>query len=152
MRELNPVQSSSDAPVQGERPKRDVFPAMWRGARGRCPSCGEGPLFERYLKFADHCPHCGEALHHQRADDAPPYFTILIAGHLIVPLLLYMEAALRPAIWVHMLVWGPASIAVCLLLLPIVKGAIVGLQWANYMHGFDPAEEDTAFAAKEGLS
>ena len=23
-------------------------------------------------------------------------------------------------------------------LLPVVKGAIVGLQWALYMHGFDP--------------
>jgi uncharacterized protein (DUF983 family) len=132
-----------------EKPPRDAAQAMLRGARLRCPNCGEGKLFGRYLKVADHCPHCGEALHHQRADDAPPYFTIFIAGHLILPLLLAMEAAIRPALWVHVAVWGPATIALCLLLLPIVKGAVVGLQWALYMHGFDPNDAEAAPAGRE---
>jgi uncharacterized protein (DUF983 family) len=128
-----------------EKPARSAFQAMWRGARGRCPACGKGRLFGRYLKVADNCAHCGEALHHQRADDAPPYFTIFIAGHVIMPLMLAFEAAFRPDLWVHVLVWGPATVALCLALLPVIKGSIVGLQWALYMHGFDPAagnEED----------
>jgi len=141
------IEISSDLPLHGApldaaKPKRNVFQAMLRGARGRCPSCGRGRLFGRYLKVADQCPHCGEALHHQRADDAPPYFTIFVAGHVIVPLMLAFEVAFRPALWVHMLVWGPATIALCLTLLPAIKGAVVGLQWALYMHGFDPEARD----------
>jgi uncharacterized protein (DUF983 family) len=124
------------------KPERSVVQAMLRGARGYCPACGEGRLFRRYLKVADQCPGCQEALHHHRADDAPPYFTIVIAGHLLVPLLIAFEVALRPPLWVHAAIWVPLTIAVCLALLPVVKGAIVGLQWALYMHGFDPNAED----------
>jgi uncharacterized protein (DUF983 family) len=141
------IEISSDLPlgehaVDAQRLQRPVFQAMWRGARGKCPACGHGRLFGRYLKVADQCPHCNEALHHQRADDAPPYFTIFAAGHIIVPLMLAFEVAFKPAIWVHMLIWGPATIALCLALLPVIKGAIVGLQWALYMHGFDPDSPD----------
>jgi uncharacterized protein (DUF983 family) len=127
-----------------DKPHRGVFPAMLKGTRGRCPACGSGRLFHRYLKVADACPACGEALHHHRADDAPPYFTILIAGHLLVPLLLMSERALTPPLWLHVAVWGPFTILVCLALLPLVKGAIVGLQWALYMHGFDPEDDGEA--------
>jgi uncharacterized protein (DUF983 family) len=135
-------------PIPLGKPKRGVFQAMLRGARGKCPSCGHGRLFGRYLKVADECPHCGEALHHQRADDAPPYFTIVVVGHIILPLMLAFEAALRPAIWVHVLIWGTATIALSLALLPVIKGAIVGLQWALYMHGFDPEDAEQALPAK----
>jgi uncharacterized protein (DUF983 family) len=129
------------APIPMDKVRRSVAAAMWRAARGKCPSCGEGQLFERYLKVADYCPHCGEALYHHRADDAPPYFTIFAVGHVILPLMLAMEAAMRPEIWLHVLIWGPATIAMCLWLLPIIKGAVVGLQWALFMHGFDPEDE-----------
>jgi uncharacterized protein (DUF983 family) len=125
-------------------PSRNVFQAMMRGARGHCPSCGNGSLFPNYLKVTDKCPSCGEALYHQRADDAPPYFTILIAGHLIVPLLMAFELALKPPLWVHAAIWLPLTVVLCLALLPLVKGAIVGLQWALYMHGFEPGATDEA--------
>lgn len=131
-----------------DRPARNLFQALIRGARQLCPACGTGSLFHRYLKIADACPRCGEELHHQRADDAPPYFTIFIAGHLLIPLLLAFERALTPPLWLHAVIWIPATIALCMALLPRVKGAIVGLQWALYMHGFDPDTEDEAELAK----
>jgi uncharacterized protein (DUF983 family) len=144
--------SHASVPEAAPKPQRGVFQAMMRGARCRCPKCGEGRLFSSYLKVADHCGVCGEALHHHRADDAPPYFTIFIAGHLLVPMLLAFETAFRPALWIHAAVWVPVTLAMCLALLPLVKGATVGLQWALYMHGFDPdAEpEDTAKASAIG--
>lgn len=123
---------------------RRILPAMLCGALGRCPACGEGRLFKRYLKVTDQCAHCGEALHHQRADDAPPYFTIFIAGHLLVPMVLALESAYRPSLWLHAAIWIPVTIAMCLALLPPIKGAIVGLQWANHMHGFGNPDEDPA--------
>lgn len=107
-------------------------------------------MFRRYLKPADHCSACGEALHHQRADDAPPYFTIFIAGHLLVPALLAFERAFAPPLWLHALIWAPVTIALCLVLLPITKGAIIGLQWANYMHGFEPGFQDES-CTSDGL-
>lgn len=131
-------------PDRAELPPRAVLLSLWRGARQFCPACGRGALFHRYLKVADRCGTCGEELHHHRADDAPPYFTILLVGHFIVPLLLAVELAVQPAIWVHMLLWFPLTILLTLLLLPITKGAVVGLQWSLYMHGFDPGEHTGA--------
>ena len=53
-------------------PDRPLAEAMMRGMAGHCPNCGQGPLFEGFLKVRDTCPVCGEALYHHRADDAPP--------------------------------------------------------------------------------
>jgi uncharacterized protein (DUF983 family) len=123
-------------------PARDVWSAMLRGWRGRCPNCGEGHMFRAYLKVADQCPACGEALHHQRADDAPSYFVILIVGHIIVPIALAVETAYAPDYWVHMALWLPSTAALSLYLLQPIKGTLVGLQWALRMHGFNPVQAD----------
>lgn len=125
-------------------PPRPTWPAMRRGFLGRCPNCGRGKLFRAFLKVADHCSVCGEALHHQRADDAPAYFVILIVGHIVVPMVLATEVAFSPPYWVHAVIWLPLTIVLAIGLLGPVKGAIVGWQWANYMHGFDPHAEADA--------
>jgi uncharacterized protein (DUF983 family) len=119
---------------------RPVWPALLKGARGRCPACGKGALFHRYLKVSDRCPVCSEELHHQRADDAPPYIVILVVGHVIVGAALSLEMALSPPSWVHMVLWLPLAVASSLLLLPIAKGVLIALQWAMRMHGFGRAE------------
>lgn len=115
---------------------RSVGEAMKRGAMRRCPACGEGPIFQGYLKVRDHCPNCGEALHHQRADDGPAYFTILVVSHLAAPLLLTIYILYRPATWVLIATFLGGAALLSLLLLPVFKGAFVGLQWAKRMHGF----------------
>jgi uncharacterized protein (DUF983 family) len=112
--------------------------AIWRGFLKACPKCGEGRLFSSYLGVTATCPHCGEALHHQKADDAPPYFTIFIVGHIVIPLMLFVEKFWRPELWVHFSLWLPLTLGLTLWLLPRAKGATVGLQWALGMHGFAP--------------
>jgi uncharacterized protein (DUF983 family) len=133
------VVTHRDARSTGER---SVLLSLLRGARLTCPACGKGAMFRRYLKVADNCPHCGEALHHHRADDAPPYFTIVIVGHVVVGLMLAVEIAYRPPLWLHAAIWLPLTLLLALLLLPPIKGALVGLQWALLMHGFDPEAEE----------
>ena len=124
-------------------PARPIFGSLLRGAALKCPACGTGAMFRRYLKVAHACPHCGEELHHHRADDAPPYFTIVIVGHVVVSLVLAVEMAYRPPLWLHAALWLPLTVILTLLILPSVKGALIALQWALRMHGFDPdAEED----------
>jgi uncharacterized protein (DUF983 family) len=122
--------------------KRDVWRSMWRGFLQKCPSCGKGSLFHRYLKVSPECPACGEELHHQRADDAPAYFTIVIVGHVIVGGVLAAEKAFKPSTLTHLALWLPLTLASTLWLLPRVKGALVGLQWALRMHGFGGVSDE----------
>lgn len=111
--------------------------AMWRGFRGKCPNCGEGHLFGRFLKVAPGCDHCGEELFHQRADDFPAYLVMVVVGHLVVPAILAVETAYAPPEWLQLAVWLPVTLFASLALLQPTKGAIVGLQWQLGMHGFE---------------
>jgi uncharacterized protein (DUF983 family) len=121
--------------------ERDVLKAASRGARLCCPNCGARKMFTSYLKVAEYCPACGEALHHHRADDAPPYFTMFIVGHIILSLLMTVEVSYAPPVWLHLVIWLPLTAVLCLALLPSVKGIIVAVQWAQRMHGFGGEEE-----------
>jgi len=118
--------------------------AMKRGFFGRCPHCGEGRMFRAFLKVADQCPACGEELHHHRADDFPAYIVIVIVGHILVPIVLLVETEIAPPLWVGMTLWPAAVVALSLALIQPVKGAIVGMQWALGMHGFEQAKKDRA--------
>ena len=132
--------SASVLPVDPLAPRKTAE-AMMRGARLHCPACGEGSLYKKYLKVADTCSSCGEELHHHRADDAPAYFTISIVGHIVVGGILVLERIYSPETWVHMALWLPLTLLLSLALLPVIKGALVGLQWANRMHGFGGTED-----------
>lgn len=126
------TQSQMDSP-------RDKWQAVKRGFMGKCPHCGEGKMFHAYLKVAEACPSCGEELHHHRADDAPPYMTIFVVGHIIgAGMLIVEEHNDALPIWIHATVWPILTLALCLYFLPRIKGALIGLQWALKMHGFDP--------------
>ena len=124
---------------QAPREKPSVGLGLRRGLAGRCPNCGKGHLYRAYLKVKA-CEVCGHDNAVYPADDAPPYFTILIVGHLVIaPLLCF------PFIWQAptALVLGttlPAIGVLTLLFLPRVKGAIIGLMWALKCKG-DPAAE-----------
>ena len=122
------------------RPERDAWASLKLGLRGRCPACGEGRIFRAYLKVNDACPNCGEELHHHRADDAPPYFTILIVGHVIGALILTVDKHWPDlSVGVHAMIWPTLVLVMSLGFLPIAKGGLVAYQWALRMHGFETA-------------
>jgi uncharacterized protein (DUF983 family) len=133
------IATSAEAPRLAPR---SLPEAMRRGASQRCPACGKGAIYRSFLKVADSCPSCGEELHHHRADDAPPYFTIFIVGHIVVAAVMYVEKAFAPELWVHALLWIPLISVLSLLLLPRIKGVLIGLQWALRMHGFGGHDSD----------
>ena len=138
----NMIEQSTPRITAAPSDERDVTQAMLRGARQKCPACGQGALYGKYLKVVDRCGSCGEELHHQRADDAPPYFTMIITGHVIVGGLMALEHAYAPPMWLHLAIWGPALLLLTLFLLPRIKGALIGLQWALKMHGFGGIEDE----------
>ena len=115
---------------------RPFLLSLLRGWRKHCPNCGIGPIFNGYLRVHAFCPACQEALYHQRADDAPPYFTILTLGHILVPAMLLFEQGFDPPEWLHYILWLPLALILALILLPRFKGALIGLQWTKRMHGF----------------
>ena len=116
--------------------ERALWPAIRHGFRRKCPSCGAGPLMCSYLKVRDRCTVCREVLSHHRADDGPAYLTILIVGHLMAPLLLISFTTFRPDPLVLFTIFAIGCVTLSLYLLPRLKGAIVGFQWARLMHGF----------------
>tara|TARA_R110002124_G_scaffold139783_1_gene303978 strand:- start:47 stop:430 length:384 start_codon:yes stop_codon:yes gene_type:complete len=115
---------------------RPVGPALRRGWRCRCPNCGSGPMLRSYLTVRDTCPVCNEELFHHRADDGPAYLTILIVGHLLAPLLLFVFVRFRPDPWVLASLFSVGTVALSLFLLPRLKCVVVAMQWARRMHGF----------------
>jgi uncharacterized protein (DUF983 family) len=117
--------------------KRNPWVAMRRGLRGRCPRCGEGKLFRAFLKVDDHCSVCGQDFTPHRADDLPAYLVIVIVGHFVVPMILWIETDYAPSVPLQLAIYLPFTLVASLLLLQPVKGAVVGLQWAFRMHGFD---------------
>ena len=133
--------------VAEPRPARGLWSALKRGAMCRCPACGEGRMFASYLKVSPACERCGEALYHHRADDAPPYLTIMIVGHIVVPMLMWLELRHEPELWIHFVLWLPLTVILCLALLPPIKGVVVAYQWALRMHGFDEASDDAKLPA-----
>jgi uncharacterized protein (DUF983 family) len=91
--------------------------AMWRGFTMKCPHCGEGHLFGRFLKVADHCEVCGEDFTPQRADDFPAYLVIVVVGHIVVPAMLSLEMAYAPPAWLQAAIWIPVTLFSALALL-----------------------------------
>jgi uncharacterized protein (DUF983 family) len=124
-------------PEQAAGEKRDIWTAVKRGFRCRCPRCGEGKLFRAFLKVGDHCSVCGLDFTPHRADDLPAYLVIIIVGHIVVPAALWVETNYAPAVWLQLTVYLSFTLVASLLLLQPVKGAVVGFQWALRMHGFD---------------
>ena len=105
--------------------------AVKRGLKRCCPRCGAGGMFTGYLKVGNRCRSCGLDFEAIRSDDVAPYFTILIVGHIVVPLLLAIEQWYAPPAWLEMAIGLPATLLLTLALLPFIKGAVMGAIWAT---------------------
>jgi uncharacterized protein (DUF983 family) len=120
---------------------------LLRGIRGRCPRCGEAKLFGKFLKPVAVCPRCHQDWTHHRADDMPPYISILITGHVLAPVIIYLGAFSDLPM--------AQAMAICLVLAAIMmisliqpaKGGVIALQWWHGMHGFVPSGKTEAQAA-----
>ena len=128
------MRAMPDQPATSATPglveKRPVGRSLLRGFAERCPNCGKGKLFWRYLKVNEACPVCGHDLDQYPSDDGPAYFTILIVGHLVVAPLVALSFIWRASLWIVI----PGTLiplaVITLLLLPRIKGAVVGMLYA----------------------
>jgi uncharacterized protein (DUF983 family) len=89
-----------------------------------------GRLFKGYLAVQPRCLVCDHDNAQYRADDAAPYFTILVIGHLVIGPLLVFPFILSAPIGLVLGTTLPALAVVTLGLLPVIKGAVIGGLWA----------------------
>ncbi len=109
--------------------KRNIRAALWYGLKGKCPRCGRAALFRAYLKQVDHCPECRENWSEVRSDDAAPWLTILIVGHVMAPVMISLaKAGMTPGEMALILI--PLLVALCLLVLPRAKALFMAAIWA----------------------
>jgi uncharacterized protein (DUF983 family) len=108
-------------------PVPSLATALGRGLMGRCPVCGKGRAFDGFLRVVAQCEHCAAPLGLARADDAPPYFTILIVGHIVIPAMLIMQIQADPPTWLLSAIFVPLTAVLAIGLIRPVKGATVGL-------------------------
>lgn len=109
--------------------------AMRRGLRGQCPACGKGRLFASYLKQVERCAACHEPLGHIRSDDGAPWLTILVVGHIVLPVILMVEQHAQWPTWLAMTVWPLFALALVLAVLPRAKGLLLSIIWSTNAPG-----------------
>ena len=103
--------------------------ALYRSFLKKCPSCGKESIYIRYLKLKTNCGNCNEELSIYRTDDFGPWLTIIIVGHIIVPIVLYVEQIYSPQLWLQATVWIPITILSVLYVLPISKSICLAILW-----------------------
>ncbi|MBL6958138.1 MAG: DUF983 domain-containing protein [Rhodospirillales bacterium] len=116
--------------MQDRQNSRPVGRSVFRGLCKRCPQCGQGRIFRRYLKPVHACSQCGEAYGHIRTDDFAPWLTILFLGHILAPVIIQVERWYSPPVWGQLMIVVPLTFALVLALLPTAKGTCLGFMWA----------------------
>ena len=111
--------------------KNAIWTGIRRGLSRRCPTCGQGALFRGFLKVRQDCPVCGANNGAYPSDDMPPYLTIAIVGHVVIPLFMWVDHAFTPPLWIEFATWVPLTALLAIALLPFVKGGAIGLCWAT---------------------
>lgn len=110
---------------------KSIWTGISRGLALRCPNCGKGRLFAGYLNIRAPCEVCGTDNTIYPSDDFPPYLTILLSGHIVVPLFVVTDSRHALPFWIDCAIWLPLTLVLCMGLLPFMKGATAGLCWAT---------------------
>ncbi|MEO1293468.1 MAG: DUF983 domain-containing protein [Pseudomonadota bacterium] len=134
----NPPPSTRDVPqpIFPPEDERNLWTALGRGLRCRCPRCGDGRLLVDYLSVRSSCEVCEERLDGHRADDLPPYLTIFLTGKILVPLYVFSEGVVDLGTTAQTVLWSLLALFLAAFLLPRIKGAVVAQQWATRAFGY----------------
>ncbi len=111
--------------------------AARRGLLGRCPGCGGTPLFKAYLKQVQACPSCHAEFGKIRADDAAPWLTIIVIGHVFLPLVFFLNLDRVIPLWASVAVYAGFLSLLALVLLPRAKGLFIGILWSTRAPGVE---------------
>ncbi len=112
--------------------------------KGRCPHCGDGPLYVSFLKMADRCETCGLDYTFVETGDGPAFFAICAVGFLVAPFVVMFQIIFKPAVWAHFLIWGPLLLLSSVLFLRLFKSLFCAIQYGHWLKEQSPEKEDGA--------
>jgi len=98
---------------------------------GRCPKCGVGPLFSGVLKLSPRCAACGLDFKPYDQGDGPAAFAIFFVAIPIMGGALWLQNAFHPPLWVHVVLWLPATFGLTILILRLIKSVLVQQQYTH---------------------
>jgi len=101
------------------------------GLAGRCPRCGKGHLFAGFLTVAPSCDQCGLDFAFANSGDGPAVFIIFVVSPVVIALAVIVEALFHPAPYVHLIIWLPVTVILCLALLRPFKAVMIALQYRH---------------------
>lgn len=126
---MSQAQSESDtARDPGFRADLLVGQVVRAGLKGRCPHCGQGALFQGFLKVMPRCAVCDYDLASVETGDGAATFIMQIAGGIVGFSALAVELKYHRAILVHLLIWVPLVVGLSLGLMQPGKGLMTALQ------------------------
>jgi uncharacterized protein (DUF983 family) len=114
----------------GDRDYPPISPIS-TGLAGRCPRCGDGRLFRGFITLAPHCEACGLDFAFADSGDGPAVFVALFGGFIVLGAALWTEIVYQPPMWLHMVLFLPLTLIVCLGMLRPLKGILIALQYRN---------------------
>ena len=113
--------------------------AVARAVMGHCPHCGKGKLMKSYLKQVENCSVCGESFGQIRADDAAPWLTIILVGHVFLPFAFMVNVDWMP-LWAAVGLWSTCFAANALAILPRATALFSAVLWHTRAPGYQPIE------------
>jgi uncharacterized protein (DUF983 family) len=128
---MEPATANEDSVVTSQA-DQDKFSWIVRsGRKGICPRCGEGHMFKSWLKVADQCAHCGLDYRFASPDDGPAFFSLCIVAFPLTFLVVWLQVAFNPPIWVHFITSLPLMVIGCVAPLQPIKGWLIASQYVN---------------------
>lgn len=116
-------------------PSVNAIETVWRGLRRLCPRCGHGHMFSGYLSVREACEACNLPFEPMRSDDAPPYFTLLIVGHVVIGLYMLLWRLILVPVWAQAIIWCSLTLVLSLVLLPFIKGGVMAVIYRTKAKG-----------------
>ena len=81
--------------------RRQPMQSVLNGLRCRCPRCGEGHVFSRFLTVADSCEACGLDFGFADPADGPAFFVMTGVGILVTAIWAVWAVMAQPPIWMR---------------------------------------------------
>ena len=102
---------SDAARVEGSR-EPTALQAIGRGARRRCPRCGQGRIFQKFIEVRDRCENCGYVFE-ERSGDTWGFWVLLDRLFLAIPLVILLLGFATSSLRLRLILIG-------LLLIPLI--------------------------------
>lgn len=122
----------------GPQPPR-VRTVLWRGVRRRCPHCGRGPLFVRWITFHERCAVCGLVLLRNQGDTW--LFWIVMDRIPILAGIAAIYFGFRITGWLSGLLFFLAIAGPLVLTMPQRQGVALALSYLSRVWFPDPSDE-----------